>query len=139
MSKSKSNTSGAKAPARSGGGATMNKNVRVPIRSGSPNIKKANPDVVSNIGRSIGNHSSEGGGKTTQRPNQPLYQETKDRAPLGNQLVNNVGAGGPGAGRILHGQSGSQGQHGPVNPGGPGLPRTPGGGPGGFGFTGKGD
>jgi hypothetical protein len=39
--------------------------------------------------------------------------------PFGNQVALNVKGGGPGTGRTLHGQSGTQGTHGPTNPGSP--------------------
>jgi hypothetical protein len=68
---------------------------------------------VGNIGRSVGNHASEGGGKTLQRPSVPLYAPTKAAVPMGNEVAKNVGRGHPGAGRTVH-ATGSQGQHGPV-------------------------
>jgi hypothetical protein len=39
--------------------------------------------------------------------------------PFGNEVALNVKGGGPGEGRTLYGQSGSQGVHGPTNPGSP--------------------
>lgn len=42
-------------------------------------------------------------------------------APYGNQLATNVGRGGPGTGRTLYGQGGTQGTHGPIA----GSPRPP--------------
>jgi hypothetical protein len=112
-------------PARSGGGATMNKNVRPPIRTGSPRQRNVTPDGAASIGRSVGNHASEGaegGGYTTKRPNAPLYVEARAPVPLGNEVALNVGRGGPGAGRVVH-QSGSQGQHGPAVQGSTPRPR----------------
>ena len=37
----------------------------------------------------------------------------------GNEIALNVGRGGPGAGRTLYGQAGSQGTYGATNPGNP--------------------
>jgi hypothetical protein len=110
MSKSKSNTSGAKGPARSGGGVTSNKLVQVPVRYGSPTANKIDPGSASRIGHSVGNHTMSG---DTRRPPEPLVTGTMKQVPLGNQVAGNVGKGGPGAGRIVH-RSGSQAQHGPV-------------------------
>jgi hypothetical protein len=138
MTKGKSNTKGASGPARSGGGITSNKLVKVTTVHGSRDTKMVAPTAAAHIGRSVGNHASEAGGKTLQRPNVPLYKPTRDAAPLGNEVAKNVGRGAPGAGRILHGQSGSQGQHGPANQGSP-MPGQGGpGGPAGFGFKGPG-
>jgi hypothetical protein len=120
--------------ARSGGGPTMNKVRQVGVKAGSPNTLKVSVDAASSIGRSVGNHVSDGSGsRNVQRPNTPLYAEVKAPVRYGNDLARNVGRGGPGAGRVVM-PCGSQGTHGPVNPGGPPIAPTPGGGPGGFGF-----
>jgi hypothetical protein len=122
-----------------GGGVNSKKHVKTPVKYGSPMTRKVNVDVASNIGRSVGNHASDAaGGKDTVRPNQPMYKPTKAMGSgLGNEMAKNVGRGGPGAGRILHGQSGSQGTHDAVNPGSsPNIPLSSSGGPGGFGFKG---
>jgi hypothetical protein len=121
--------------AKSGGGPNMNKNVRVPIRSGPPNTKVISPAASANIGISKGNHAESG---TVRRPPEPLVQGTRPQVAMGNAKALDVGKGGPGSGRTVY-RSGSQSQHGAANPGSGDLPRTPGGGPGGFGFTGKGD
>jgi hypothetical protein len=100
--------------AKSGGGPTMNKNVRTPIRTGPPNTKVISPSAAANIGNSKGNHASDGaGGRSLQRPSDPLVQGTRPQVPMGNEVAKNVGRGGPGAGRTIH-ATGSQGQHGPV-------------------------
>ena len=65
------------------------------------------------------------GSHTTEKGDMPLKSEPLYKGPLpgvgavplGNQLTNNVGAGGPGAGRTLYGQSGSQKMHGSPAPG----------------------
>ena len=109
---SKSNTSGAKGPARSGGGATMNKNVRVPIRTGSPTASAISPGAASQIGTALGNHSMDRG--TVKRPAEPLVTgKISQPVALGNAVALNVGKGGVGTGRIIH-ERGTQGQHGPA-------------------------
>ena len=50
MSKSRSNISGAKGPARSGGGITSNKLVRPAVRGGPPNTRAVSPAAVGKIG-----------------------------------------------------------------------------------------
>src|SRR5713101_1831835 len=100
--------------AKSGGGANSKVVRQVGIKSGSANIKAISPAAAADIGIKKGNHASEGGGKTLQRPADPLIKATpKDRVPMGNAVATNVGKGGPGAGRTVH-RSGSQGQHGPA-------------------------
>ena len=119
--------------ARSGGGATMNKNVKVGVRSGPPATKIISPSAASNIGLSKGNHAMDKG--TVKRPADPLVKGTASQVPSGNAKALAVGRGGPGADRIVH-KTGSQAQHGPVRFGAPESAPTPGGGPGGFGFKG---
>jgi hypothetical protein len=119
MSKVKS--PGAKGPARSGGGPNMNKNVRPPIKTGPSTANAHSPSRAAHVGRAIGDHVSSGGGKTVQRPADPI-RTRPNPAPHGNAKALAVGRGSPGADRILHGQSGSQSQHGPVNPGNPMKP-----------------
>jgi hypothetical protein len=99
---------------RSGGGPMMNKNVRTPIKGGSPNQRNVTPGAASSVGQILGNHVSDAAGsRTTQRPNAPLYTEVRAPVRHGNDLATNVGRGGPGTGRTIY-PSGSQGQHGPV-------------------------
>jgi hypothetical protein len=136
--KSKQPSTAGNVKARSGGGLTSNKLVRPGIKSGSRNLKAVPPTHASHIGRSVGNHGMDGDMK---RPPTPGPVAKRDFVPMGNQLVNNVGKGGPGTGRILHGKSGTQTQYGPANPGVQGgSPFLPGGsgGPGSFGFDGRG-
>ncbi len=99
--------------AKSGGGANMNKVRSVGVRTGSPMAQRVSPGAVSQIGSKQGNHSMSG---TTQRPPQPLVTGSMPQVPLGNALAQNVGKGGPGAGRTVH-VSGSQGTHGPAKKG----------------------
>ena len=46
--------------AKSGGGVTMNKNVRAPVRAGAPSANKISPAGAAGIGISKGNHSDTG-------------------------------------------------------------------------------
>jgi hypothetical protein len=75
-----------------------------------------NPAAVAQLGGVYGSH-------ITGRPGTDYRGEpwTKGPAPisvqLGNEVAKNVGGGGVGVGRTLHGQCGSQGTYGPTNPG----------------------
>ena len=67
----------------------------------------------------MGNHVGgiEGGGKTVGGAVEPMYSGKMagvGATKLGNEVALNVGSGGPGAGRTLYGQSGTNAQHGPV-------------------------
>jgi len=109
-------------------GGIGSKNVtHKPVRTGA-GARAVNKKYISQIGTSVGNHvqtSVEGGGKTLHGVRADPYKgRSFDPVPFGNELVNNIGKGGPGAGRTLYGQSGLQGQHGSVNPGGPKLTNT---------------
>src|SRR5436305_14542229 len=123
MTKSKQPMSGTKA--RSGGGAMMNKNVKVTTTHGSPNTRKVSPSAVSNIGLSKGNHGTDG--RTMQRKDPPLYKPVKDFVRMGNDVAKDGGEGGLGAGRVSS-PTGSQMQHAPPNRGEAGVePLLPGG------------
>src|SRR5207244_13108609 len=78
---------------------------------GPPPTKKTSASAAANQGLSTGNHANS---KTLRRPSDPLFQSRPAQVPSGNQVaLNAAGAkAGPGAGRILHGQAGSQGTHG---------------------------
>jgi hypothetical protein len=88
-----------------------------PVKYGQPAHRKRH-EGVSRIGQSMGN-------KTTEHHRIISNVERVEggviagvgSVPLGNELAKNVGKGGPGAGRTLYGQCGTQGTHGPVNPG----------------------
>jgi hypothetical protein len=89
--------------ARSGGGIAMNKNRSVGQRVAPRTTNVINPAQPDYLGQQTA--FAKGGFVKRKAP---------DFAPMGNTLTNNVGKGGPGTGRTLHGQSGSQGCHGPV-------------------------
>jgi hypothetical protein len=96
-------------PVNTGGGVGSNKHIKVQPVGGSPSTRKVAPGMAGNSGRAIGNHTMQG---TTQRNDPPLHTPAQAPSRLGNDLALNVGRGAPGAGRFLHGQSGSQGMYG---------------------------
>jgi hypothetical protein len=106
-----------------GGGINSRVNVTKPVRTGQP-ATKISPRGVSQYGSSIGNHSTDSGRVLTKGV------ETTHQGPmggpgsvkLGNEVALNVGGGGPGKGRVLYGQCGTQSQYGPVE----GTVRPPG-------------
>jgi hypothetical protein len=111
------------------GGIGSRVNVEKPVRVGDRS-RNVNERGVSQIGQQLSNHATEGSSKLG-RAAENVYggrapQGGPGGVPLGNAVSLNVGAGGPGKGRNLWGQSGSQKQWGPVNPGVPGLPSTKG-------------
>jgi hypothetical protein len=110
-----------------GGGYGSRQHVETKVRTGSGS-KSTRPAGVSQIGYAVGDH-------TTNRPGSSGYKGEKLHGPaernfqptkFGNEVALNVGKGGPGTGRTLHGQAGSQGCHGQPAQGAPGLPSTKG-------------
>jgi hypothetical protein len=104
----------------SGGGIGMNKNVRPSMQTGKSS-RQWHQGGVSQFGESVGGHVTNKGADTGYRgdPVRGSFRPpgAPGSVPLGNQLATNVGGGGPGAGRVLYGQSGTQGQHGSPAPG----------------------
>jgi hypothetical protein len=105
-------------------GGIRSKNVtHKPVRTGV-GARAVNVKWPAQVGLSRGNRVQNslegGGGKVLQGVRaEPYKGQSFKPVPLGNSLVNNVGAGSPGAGRTLYGQSGSQQQYGKANPGNP--------------------
>jgi hypothetical protein len=100
-------------PSRSGGGATMNKNVRTPIRGGSPQQRNHTPNVAASVGRIVGDHvdgAESGGRNTTKRPNERYSVEVAAPVRNGNDPALTLNTGPKGQGRQVH-RSGSQGRH----------------------------
>jgi hypothetical protein len=85
-----------------GGGIQGNKNVSVGQRLGSPS-KGSSPGAADQIGQS-----------TAFNKEKVDAGRGYDGAKYGNELATNVGKGGPGTGRTLYGQCGTQGTHGEV-------------------------
>ena len=71
--------------ATSGGGAQSNKYTKVPTVGGPPKTRVVSPDAVSNIGRQVGNHAFDSGGRDMQRPGVPLYTGTMPQVPWGTK------------------------------------------------------
>src|SRR6516165_3490842 len=105
------------AKAVSGGGINSRVVKQVDIKSGSPNLTAYSPRGVSQIGASQGSTLDRSGSFTTKNSALPYSDgQRRDFVPLGNSLTNNVGQGGPGAGRTVY-RSGYQGTHGEPAPG----------------------
>jgi hypothetical protein len=97
----------------SGGGINSSVVKQVAQRTGSPNLTVYSPRGVSQLGASQGSMLSKQGSFTSRPSAAPLSEgQRKDFVPLGNALTNNIGPGGPGSGRTLYGQGGTQQMHG---------------------------
>jgi len=89
----------------SGGGIRGNKNVKVGVKGGKRTLDAISLEAVTGLGT------------RTAFPKPPLVKSTpNDFVPMGNTLAASCKAG-PGGGRTLYGQSGSQSQHGKPSPG----------------------
>lgn len=86
------------------GGAFSSKKRKVGVSVGPRSTEKVNPAAVAQLGTKIGSAQAV----------EPLVAGSMKQVPLGNEVAKNVGSGGPGKGRTLYGQSGSQAQHGPA-------------------------
>jgi hypothetical protein len=103
---------------QAGGGPGSRVVQEVGVRNGMP-ARVMSPRGVSQIGSSMGNHTTGNSGRT-RSPIEPVRGANLPAGlsvPLGNALATNVAGGGPGKGRNLWGQSGSQKQWGPSAPG----------------------
>jgi hypothetical protein len=110
----------AKQMSRAGGGINSKNVVSKPVRVGERGCE-IRPAGVSQIGSSMGNHSTEG--KLLTKSVEPVHGAYRPAGspgaiPLGNELALRVGKGAPGADRTVM-RGGSQGQHGSANPGSP--------------------
>jgi len=107
-----------------GGGYGSRQHVEKPIKTGTGS-RGTHPGGVAQLGLHVGDHSTAHGGAPTGYRGEPLHNDRSFQpTEFGNKLATNVGRGGPGAGRTLHGQSGSQGCHGQPAQGSAGLPST---------------
>ena len=98
-----------------GGGFGSRQHVSVGQRLGDAR-KGYNVRGVSQIGSALGNKITERSGKM---PRDKVVERVRTdqrgiSVPLGNTLATNVGKGGPGTGRTLYGQSGTNQTYGPV-------------------------
>lgn len=94
-----------------GGGINTRQHVKPTVRGGPAVTKKISPAAAANLGNAKGNHASDSGGRQMNRPVEPLQVGTRPQVKSGNAVALEVGRGGPGVGRILHGPSGTQGKH----------------------------
>ena len=107
---------------RPGGGIASRVNVSPQVRVGSGS-HSTRAGGVGQLGQKQGSHVTSH--DESDYRGEPLHGgRSFQPVPFGNQLALNVKGGGPGAGRTLHGQSGSQGCHGQPAQGAPGLPST---------------
>jgi hypothetical protein len=100
-------------------GSAVNKNVGV--RTGAPR-HAVNERGVSQIGQQLGNKATDKARTLSGAAESVITSKVGLSVPLGNEVALNVGKGGPGAGRNLYGQSGTNQQYGA----GTGSPRPPG-------------
>lgn len=102
-----------------GGGFGSNKHTQVGVRYGAAREGR-NPRAVSQIGQAMGNHTTE---HTEKLRREDVIERMRYPAPaaagvpLGNSVAMNVGRGGPGTGRNLYGQAGTNKVYGPVTSG----------------------
>ena len=104
-----------------GGGYGSRQHVEKPVKTGTGNYS-ARAAGTAQIGIAWGNHRTALGGSETKYSGERLHNPERNPSmsvPFGNEVALNVGKGGCGTGRNLHGQAGSQGTHGSVNPGNP--------------------
>jgi hypothetical protein len=101
----------AKSRSGAGGGIRSNKNVSPPVKTGQP-AQRIRHEGASRIGQSVGNKGTE---SSKSMPNVERVHGGVmggvGSVPLGNEVAKNVGKGGPGAGRTLYGQSGTNKCH----------------------------
>jgi hypothetical protein len=94
-------------------------NVSPSVRTGTGS-RGTHPGGVAQLGQHVGDKATHGNSKGTGYRGEPLHQDRSFQpVPFGNSVALNVKGGGPGTGRTLYGQAGSQGTHGSVNPGNP--------------------
>jgi hypothetical protein len=97
------------------GGGHRSRQVReVGVRTGAAR-HGVNERWTSQVGQSYGNHATEKRGMLPRDKVIEKYHAGPGLSvPLGNSVALNVGRGGPGTGRNLYGQSGSNQTYGPV-------------------------
>jgi hypothetical protein len=96
----------------SGGGITMNKNVRENVRAGPRSARAVDPAGLSQYGTAQGGKLKQAGSFTGQNSATPVFSGSKaNPAPFGNAKALDVGAGGVGTGHTIY-KSGYQSLHG---------------------------
>ncbi len=96
---------------KAGGGINSNQRREIGMRQGAPR-RAVSVKGASRIGSSMGNKATEKSGALRGAVEPVMNAGRAISAPLGNAVALNVAGGGPGKGRNLYGQSGSQAQHG---------------------------
>jgi hypothetical protein len=95
----------------SGGGINSRVVKSVSIKPGAPTTNVVSVRGTSELGYASGGKLTREGSHTSTNVSAPLFERKVPEQALGNQLVNNIGQGGPGAGRTTY-RSGYQGQRG---------------------------
>jgi hypothetical protein len=102
---------------KAGGGINSKQHVSKPVRYGD-RATKINPRGVAQIGTNRGNHATTRSALLTGDVEPVSVGKNPAGGPgsvtLGNEITTNVKGGGPGKGRVLYGQSGSNQTYGPV-------------------------
>jgi hypothetical protein len=106
------------AKSKPGGGINSRVNVQPRVRTGS-GAKGVSPGWVGQQGQAQGDHITNRAASTNYRGEPRLSGQNFQPVKFGNEVALNVGRGGPGSGRKLYGQGGTQGQHGTTSPGNP--------------------
>jgi hypothetical protein len=88
------------------------------VRTGTGS-RGTHPGGVAQLGQHTGDHTTNRPGSTGYRGEPPHNNRNFNPVKYGNELATNVGRGGPGTGRTLYGQAGSQGCHGQPAAGNP--------------------
>src|SRR5262249_8222749 len=91
-----------KTKSKAGGGVNSRQVRKVGLRTGPNSTNRVSPCAVNQLGNHLGNAKAV----------EPIYAGTMKQVPLGNTLATNVNGGGPGKGRTLYGQSGTNAQRG---------------------------
>src|SRR5262249_26136607 len=95
------------------GGGIASRPLTIPVRTGSGN-RGVREGGAESIGKSYGSHITNKSDTGYRGPKFHSDRNPPMSVPFGNQKALDVGKGGPGSGRTLHGQAGSQGTRGPV-------------------------
>jgi len=101
-----------------GGGYGSKQHVKTSVRTGSGS-HSTRPAGVNMLGAMQGNKVTSQKGTTPYTGEKLHGGRSFQPVPFGNAVALNVGGGGVGKGRTLHGQAGSQGCHGSPAPGNP--------------------
>jgi hypothetical protein len=96
---------------KAGGGINSRNVVRPGVRNGAP-ARAQSPRGVSQYGSAMGNHATEGGGRTLKGGVETVPGRSMPSVKLGNEVAAST-VSGPGGSRTVM-RSGSQGQTGPA-------------------------